>query len=152
MGVWGYGVYDSDDAVDWLGSIESLLVKQVKKVLRNGSPNEVIAAAGLLAGLDKQPIDLRYDADRENLYYRFIDRLTRLNIDDGWVKTWDDPALIRLCLNALMLRLEAVAQSYMCLQKLKSHQAGHKAIKATHKVRAKPGEKRSLRRRPVKTE
>jgi len=112
MGAWGYGPYDSDAALDWLDDIERPIVQSIKKALGEGTPHEVIAAAGLLADLDKRPIDLCYEATKEDLYHKMVARLEKLKADGEWVKMWKNPELIGLQIGILILRLQAVALSH----------------------------------------
>jgi len=135
MGVWGYRPYDSDDAQDWLGDIETLIVKQIKTAMRNGTPNEVIAAAGMLTELDKPPIDLCYEATQEGLYYKMVAQLDKLKCDEPWVKTWSNPELIGLQIGILILKLQAVALSYAELQTCLRKTVKFKTTTAKRKLR-----------------
>ena len=146
MGVWGYRPYDSDDAQDWLGNIEVLIVRWIKKAIQRGTPNEVIAAAGLLVELDGPPINLCYEATREGLYHKMVTYLAKLRADDAWVKTWDRPEMIEVYIRLLILRLQAVSMSYTDFKVRASKLVKYKTRKRPKRAQAPKG-RRFVRRK-----
>ena len=146
MGTWDYRPYDSDDALDWLGDIEVLIVQRIKKAMRSGTPNEVIAAAGLLTELDKPTINLCYEATQEGLYYKMVAQLDKLKCDEPWVKTWKNPELIGLTLGILILKLQAVALSYADVQARTRKVCKFKTTTARKPLRE--GKKKARKKKP----
>ena len=122
MGAWGYGAFNSDAALDWLGPISKDVCGRIGKTLRTfrrGSEHEMIAAADLLLKLSsrKSPLCISYDAmhwdgrrrtrsgKQSTLFGRAI--ATLLVIDDtGWPDEWREPAKMRATLKRLVSQLK----------------------------------------------
>ena len=88
MGAWAYGPFDSDSALDWVGSLKSsrILVKEIRKTLKSGSPNEMRAAAATIE--PAYNARLLNEDDVEGLGSLAVERLRGLE-GGGWSDEWE---------------------------------------------------------------
>ena len=158
MGAWGYRAYENDEAQDWLGEIELLVVEKIETALAQKSPHTLIAAAELLIDLDWRPLDLRYYAYRLKLFDKMQDALQSLLTEPvpkrrkigkrtreavTWVETWNEPELAKVMLASLIIRLRTAAleeqahQKKMCVILKKGRSPGRKIRKGSKGSRGK---------------
>ncbi len=106
MGAWGYGPFDSDEAMDWINNhVEPLLIAQIDSKLtscvRSGFESDLDkfhaeAAIALLIQLsnplepipDGLPINLYFQATEINLYHKATAVLSMILKDSAWLEGW----------------------------------------------------------------
>jgi len=97
MGAWGYGPYENDSALDWLGDN---ITDRVEKGLRSKDEAEVrVAAAVITDYLGKR------DAS-DDLIDDAIEKLEQLLDNERWVGSWNEPKKIRPAIKRQISRLK----------------------------------------------
>lgn len=113
MGSWGYGPFDSDQALDWYGDIEGEIVSAIKKLCHQADDedggsswygHELRAAAEInirLGGLNDQ-FGSDFDVNLE-----LINRLQEL-LDSNWHCEWNEPNEMRECIQGQIDKLREI--------------------------------------------